>query len=76
MLDSHLLGEEIAVRKNYNPNLIKIFFRYYPMVAKDIDYNIRSDDEDYDIELTHSKTPSNYKLDKLSKYKQIRMISQ
>ena len=41
------------------------------MVAKEINYNIRSDDEDYDTDLTHSKSTKNYKLEKLSKYKEI-----
>lgn len=39
--------EKIKKCTKFNPNLIKIFLRYYPDLAGEFDYNLNSDEEDY-----------------------------
>jgi hypothetical protein len=41
--------EKIKKCTKFNPNLVKIFLRYYPDLAEEFDYDLGSDKEDYEF---------------------------
>jgi hypothetical protein len=41
--------EKIKRCTKFNPNLVKIFLRYYPELAEEFGYDLGSDKEDYEF---------------------------
>ena len=52
--------ESLSNKKRINNNLLKLFMRHYLKLAKECDYEIESDEEDYKIEHSHKRKKSNY----------------
>lgn len=67
-------GKSLTKSNKHNPNLLKIFLRHYPKVAKDYNYKLKSDDEDYEEVHTKDKAEREMmknkekKVEKVGKY--------
>lgn len=41
--------DKITNSDKLNPNILRLFLRHYPQLAKEEKYNLESEDEDYEV---------------------------
>ena len=57
---------KLTNQSKINPNLLKLFMRHFPKLAKDTNYELESDEEDYQvIDISKTRKASNYFEDRM-----------